>query len=83
MSDIADIKADVDAHLWIFQWIGILEYIPCYCAPAEHWGPLPVIRQTNRKILIEQNIKRRTGPALYYMYNLLGRDEVGYPVTPR
>jgi hypothetical protein len=22
----------------IFQWIGIVEYIPCYYAPELHWG---------------------------------------------
>ncbi len=24
----------------IFQWIGMVEYIPCYSGPAEHWGLL-------------------------------------------
>ncbi len=48
----------------IFQWIGLLEYIPCYGGPAEHWGPLPATRLASRKILIEQNIKKWTGPAL-------------------
>jgi hypothetical protein len=42
----------------------MLEYIPCYSAPAVHWGLLPATRLAGRKILIEQNIKRRTGPAL-------------------
>jgi hypothetical protein len=49
----------------IFQWIGMVEYIPCYGAPAVHWGLLPASRLAGRKIPIEQNIKRRTGPALY------------------
>jgi hypothetical protein len=48
----------------IFQWIGMVEYIPCYGGPAEHWGPLPATRPASRKILIERNIKKRTGPAL-------------------
>ncbi len=42
----------------------MLEYIPCYGGPAEHWGPLPATRPASRKIIIEQNIKKRTGPAL-------------------
>jgi hypothetical protein len=37
-----------------------MEYIPCYSARAVHWGLLP----GTKKILTEQNIKRRTGPAL-------------------
>jgi hypothetical protein len=48
----------------IFLWIGMLEYMPCYGASAEHWGPLPATRLASRKILIEQHIKNRTGPAL-------------------
>jgi hypothetical protein len=48
----------------IFQWIGILEYIPCYGGPAEHWGLLPATRLASREIFIEENIKKRTGPAL-------------------
>jgi hypothetical protein len=47
-----------------FQLIGLMEYILCYSALAVHWGLLPVTRLASRKILIEQNIKRRTGPAL-------------------
>jgi hypothetical protein len=39
-------------------------YIPCYDGPAEHWGLLPASRLASREILIEQNIKKRTGPAL-------------------
>jgi hypothetical protein len=31
---------------------------------ALHWGLLPATRLASRKILIEQNIKKRTGPAL-------------------
>jgi hypothetical protein len=42
----------------------MMEYILSYGGPAEHWGPLPVTRLARRKILIEQNIKNRTGPAL-------------------
>jgi hypothetical protein len=42
----------------------MVEYILCYSGPVEHWGPLPDTRLASRKILIEQNIKKRTGPAL-------------------
>jgi hypothetical protein len=49
----------------------MMEYIPCYGAPAEHWGLLPATKLASRKILIEQNIKRRTGPALF-VFSLLG-----------
>jgi hypothetical protein len=42
----------------------MVEYILFYGGPAEHWGPLPATRLASRKILIEQNIKKRTGPAL-------------------
>ncbi len=45
----------------------MVEYILCYGGPAEHWGPLPATRQASRKILIEQNIKKRTGPALWLL----------------
>ncbi len=31
---------------------------------------LPATRLTSRKILIEQKIKKRTGPALYSMYSV-------------
>jgi hypothetical protein len=48
----------------MFQWIGMVEYIPCYSAPVEHWGFIPATRLASRIILIEQNIKKRTGPAL-------------------
>ncbi len=41
-----------------------MEYIPCYSGPAEHWGPLPATRLASRKILVEQNIKKRTGLSL-------------------
>jgi hypothetical protein len=39
-------------------------YIPCCTAPAEHWDLLPASRLDSRNILIEQKIKKRTGPAL-------------------
>jgi hypothetical protein len=42
----------------------MVEYIPCYSAPAEHRGFLPATRLASRIILIEQNNKKRTGPAL-------------------
>jgi hypothetical protein len=48
-----------------------MEYIPSYCAPAVHWGLPPATRLVGRKILMEQNIKRRTGTALY-IFSLLG-----------
>jgi hypothetical protein len=48
----------------------MVEYIPCYGAPAVHWGLLPGIKLLSRKILIELNIKRRTGPVLY-VFSLL------------
>ncbi len=48
----------------IFQWIGMVEYIVCCGGLAEQWGPLPTTRLASRKILVEQNIKKRTGPAL-------------------
>jgi hypothetical protein len=54
----------------IFQWIGMVEYILCYGGPAEHWGPLPATRLASRKILIEQNIKKRTGPSLCVLCGL-------------
>jgi hypothetical protein len=41
-----------------------MECIPCNSAPAVHWNLLPVTRLASRKILVEQNIKKRTGPAL-------------------
>jgi hypothetical protein len=48
----------------VLQWIEMVEYIPCYSAPAVHWGLLPATRLASRKILVKQNIKKRTGPAL-------------------
>jgi hypothetical protein len=42
----------------------MLEYIPYYGGPAEHWGLLPAARLARREILLDQNIKKRTGPAL-------------------
>jgi hypothetical protein len=44
----------------------MVEYIHCCTAPAEaeHWGLLPASRLASRNMLIEQNIKKRTGPAL-------------------
>jgi hypothetical protein len=42
----------------------MVEYILCYGGPAEHWGPVPATRLASRKIFVEQNIKKRTGPAL-------------------
>jgi hypothetical protein len=41
-----------------------MEHIPYCTAPAEHWGLLHVTRLASRRILIEKNIKKRTGPAL-------------------
>jgi hypothetical protein len=48
----------------LFQWIGVVENIPCYGAPTEHWDLLPARWLASRKILSEQNIQIRTGPAL-------------------
>jgi hypothetical protein len=50
----------------IFQWIGMVEYIPCYGAPAVHWILLSASRLASRNIpvLVEQNIKTHTGTAL-------------------
>jgi hypothetical protein len=48
----------------------MVEYIPCYSAPAEHWGFLPATRLASRIILIEQNTKKRTGPALCVLCDL-------------
>jgi hypothetical protein len=42
----------------------MVEYIPSYSGPAEHWGLLPATRLASREILTEQNIKKRTGPSL-------------------
>jgi hypothetical protein len=36
----------------IFQWIGMMEYIPCYSALELHRGLLPATRLASRKILI-------------------------------
>jgi hypothetical protein len=69
----------------IFQWIGIEieEYIPCYNAPTVHWYLLPATRLGSSKIFIEQNIKRRTGPALY-VFSLLAYRTLVYTVyTPQ
>jgi hypothetical protein len=48
----------------MFQWIGLVEYIPCLSAPSVHWGRLPATRLASRIILIKPNIKKQTGPAL-------------------
>ncbi len=42
----------------------MVEYIPCYSALELQQGLLPATRLASRKILIEQNIKKRTAPAL-------------------
>jgi hypothetical protein len=49
----------------------MVEYIPCYFAPELHCGFLPATRLASRKILIEQNIKKWTGPALYVQYSVV------------
>ncbi len=56
-------------------------YIPCYSAPAVHWSLLHVTRLASRIILIEQNIKKRTGPA-FYEYSLLGLDYLYQRLCP-
>ncbi len=45
----------------------MVEYIPCLSAPAVDWGFLPATGLASRIILIEQNIKKRTGPALWLL----------------
>jgi hypothetical protein len=50
-----------------------MEHIPRYYEPAVYWDLLPATRLASRKILIEQNIKRRTGPALHVL-SLLGQN---------
>jgi hypothetical protein len=50
----------------LFQWIGMVESILCYCGPAEHWDPPPTTRKASRKILIGQNIKKPTGQHSVY-----------------
>ncbi len=55
----------------------MMEYIPCYSALAVHWDLLPATRLASRKILIEQNIKKRTGPALCVLSGLHRRRGVG------
>jgi hypothetical protein len=42
-----------------------VEYIPCYSAPGS--TVLPATRLASRIILIKQNIKKQTGPALYLL----------------
>jgi hypothetical protein len=44
----------------------MVEYIPCYGGPAEHWGLLPATRLASRKILIEQDIKSGQGQHSVY-----------------
>jgi hypothetical protein len=61
----------------------MLEYILCYGGPAKHRGLLPATRLASRKILIEQNIKKRTGPALCVLCGLTNcqtkrRDNCGF-----
>jgi hypothetical protein len=48
----------------------MVEYIPCYGGPAIPWGFLPATRLASRKILIVQNIKKLTGPALWLLCGL-------------
>jgi hypothetical protein len=50
-----------------------MEHIPWYYAPVVYRDLLPATRLACRKILIEENIKRRTGPALY-VFSLLGQN---------
>ncbi len=46
---------------------GIHSLLICTSSPLVHWGFLPATRIASRKILIEQNIKKRTGPALWLL----------------
>jgi hypothetical protein len=59
----------------IFQWICVVEYIPCCTAPAELRGLLAASKLARRNKIIEQNIKKRTGPALCV---LCGWDRIVY-----
>ncbi len=52
----------------IFQWISLVEYIPCYSTQAVHSVSYLPVGYPRTKILIKQNIKRRTGPAPYVLY---------------
>ncbi len=58
----------------------MVEYILSYGGPAEHSGPLPATRLASRKILIEQNIKKQTGPALSVLcvHNILDYMQILY-----
>jgi hypothetical protein len=47
------------------------------CAPAVHWGLPPATRLASRTILLEQNIKRRTGPAFYVFFLLVPNYSLG------
>ncbi len=53
----------------IFQWIGMVEYIPCYGAPATHWGLLPVTRLASRKILSKIS---KSGQGQHSVYSVGG-----------
>jgi hypothetical protein len=46
----------------------MVECIPCYTAPVEHWVTIPTSRLASRKTILEQNIKIWNGPALYIVY---------------
>ncbi len=48
-----------------------VQYMPCYSAPAVHWGLLPAPWLASRETLIAQSIKKRTGPALCVCSNKL------------
>ncbi len=51
------------------------------CGPAEHWSLLPATRLASRIILIEQNIKKRTGPALCVLCAYTGLHYVAFRPT--
>jgi hypothetical protein len=51
-------------ELVIWRSVSSLETAPMWVSPTQHWILLPVTRLAGRIILLEQNIKTRTGPAL-------------------
>ncbi len=48
----------------------MVEYIPCYPAPALRWGLLPATRLASRKILTEQNIYKKSGQDQHSVYSV-------------
>jgi hypothetical protein len=57
----------------------MVEYIPCYSAPAVHWSLLPVTRLASRKILIEQ--KSKSGQGQHSVYSVVSTDPASPPTV--